>query len=173
MIRRIVQKLGAVWIFIIAVAVLYLVILFINPLTALAGLRTFLSLFKKILPSLGVVFFLLIVSNLIVENKKLLRFLGNKTRKAGWLIAVFTGIVSAGPIYLWYPLLSDLKEKGMREGLNATFLYNRAVKIPLLPMMVFYFGIKFVLVLTVYMVLFSVLNGYIVEKLVRLKGERI
>jgi hypothetical protein len=66
MIRRIVQKLGAVWIFIIAVAVLYLVILFINPLTALAGLRTFLSLFKKILPSLGVVFFLLFVYKLIV-----------------------------------------------------------------------------------------------------------
>jgi len=171
MIQRIVQKLGAVWIFIIAVGVLYLVIALVSPVTAVAGLRTFLSLFIKILPTLGVIFFLLFVSNLLVQNRKILDFLGKKTRHAGWLIAVFTGIVSAGPIYLWYPLLSDLKEKGMREGLIATFLYNRAVKIPLLPMMFLYFGFKFVLVLTIYMVLFSLLNGYIVEKLVQRKGE--
>ena len=159
MIRKIVQKLGAVWIFVIAVCVLYLVVAAVNPHTAVAGLRTFLSLAVKILPTLGVVFFLLFVSNLLVENKKLLEFLGGKTRGAGWLIAVFTGIVSAGPIYLWYPILSDLKKKGLREGLIATFLYNRAVKIPLLPMTVFYSGFRFVLVLTVYKVLYSVLTG--------------
>jgi len=25
----------------------------------------------------------------------------------GWLIAILSGILSSGPIYLWYPLLAD------------------------------------------------------------------
>jgi uncharacterized membrane protein YraQ (UPF0718 family) len=75
------------------------------------------------------------------------------------------GIASSGPIYMWYPLLSDLKEKGMRDSLIAAFLYNRAIKIPLLPMMVHYFGWDFTFALSIYMVLFSVVNGVIVQYL--------
>ena len=90
--------------------------------------------------------------------------------KVGWLIAMVAGIVSAGPIYLWYPLLSDLQEKGMRPAFTAVFLYNRAVKIPLLPMMILYFGLKSVIILTLYMMIFSMLNGLIVERI--LKGGR-
>jgi len=66
---------------------------------------------------------------------------------------------------MWYPLLGDLKEKGMKDSLIATFLYNRAVKIPLLPMMVDYFGWDFALALSIYMILFSVVNGVIVQRL--------
>lgn len=60
----------------------------------------------------------------------------------------------------------------MRQGLIATFLYNRAVKIPLLPMMIVYFGTKVVVILSIFMILFSMLNGFIVEKIVQLKGDR-
>jgi uncharacterized membrane protein YraQ (UPF0718 family) len=60
----------------------------------------------------------------------------------------------------------------MREALIATFLYNRAVKIPLLPMMIYYFGFKLVAVLTVYTIIFSVLNGYVVEQIVTRGGKK-
>jgi len=90
----------------------------------------------------------------------------------GWLIAIFGGILSTGPIYLWYPLLSDLKEKGMKDSFIATFLYNRAVKIPLMPMMIFYFGISFTAILTIYIVIFSIINGFCVDKLLLEKREK-
>ena len=87
------------------------------------------------------------------------------------MIAIFGGIISTGPIYLWYPLLSDLKEKGMKDSFIAAFLYNRAVKIPLMPMMIFYFGIRFTVILTIYIVIFSMINGFCVEKLLFKKVE--
>jgi hypothetical protein len=45
-----------------------------------------------------------------------------------------------GPIYAWYPLLKELREKGAANSLIAIFLGNRAVKPFLLPIMISYFG---------------------------------
>lgn len=83
-----------------------------------------------------------------------------------WLFAIITGILSAGAIYLWYPLLSDLREKGFGNGMIACFLYNRAIKIYLLPAGIYYFGLKYILVLMGVMILASVAQGIIVGKLV-------
>jgi hypothetical protein len=49
--------------------------------------------------------------------------------------------------------------------LIATFLYSRAVKLPLLPLMIHYFGFTYTLVLCIYLVIFAVINGILVEKL--------
>jgi uncharacterized membrane protein YraQ (UPF0718 family) len=81
----------------------------------------------------------------------------------GWVFSIVAGILSTGPIYIWYPLLSDLKEKGMRTSFMGTFLYNRSVKLPLLPIMIYYFGFIYTLILTVYIVLTSVIVGYLTE----------
>ena len=51
----------------------------------------------------------------------------------------------------------------MRVGLVAVFLYNRAIKIPLLPIMIFYFGTSFVTILAIYMVIASVIEGSTIE----------
>lgn len=61
----------------------------------------------------------------------------------------------------------------MREALIATFLYNRAVKIPLLPMMVLYFGPKLVVILTAYMILLPALNGIVVERILPERKEKL
>jgi len=38
-------------------------------------------------------------------------------------------------------------------------------------MMILYFGIKFTVILTIYMIIFSMINGLCVEKLLFKKGE--
>ena len=168
--KKIVKKIGANWLFLIAVAMVYLIVGLGNPQIVLAGLEVFLGLLKKMLPVLGIVFALLFLSNLFLNPKTVLKYLGTGAGSRGWPIAVAAGILSAGPIYMWYPLLGDLKAKGMRDALIATFLYNRAVKIPLLPMMFYYFGLKLVVILTILMILFSVLNGLLVERLTPRNG---
>ena len=120
----------------------------------------------KIVPVLVLIFVLLFVFNKYVEPKLLAEYLGNNSGVKGWLIAIATGILSTGPIYLWYPLLNELQEKKVSNGLLAAFLYNRAVKPALIPLMVFYFGVKFVIVLTIVMIIFSVVQGMIVNKIV-------
>jgi hypothetical protein len=70
-----------------------------------------------------------------------------------------------GPVYAWYAVMAELQQKGMRTALIATFLYSRAIKLPLLPLMIYYFGLSYTLVLCSYLLVFSVINGILVERL--------
>jgi uncharacterized membrane protein YraQ (UPF0718 family) len=122
-----------------------------------------LDIIIQILPILVLVIFMMGVTNYFLKPKTVSKYLGNKSGIKGWILAISMGILSHGPIYVWYPLLKDLREHGMRSGLVAVFLYNRAIKIPLLPVMIFYFGIGFVVLLSIYMIIASVIEGKILE----------
>ncbi|OYT57847.1 hypothetical protein B6U70_01850 [Euryarchaeota archaeon ex4484_162] len=105
-------------------------------------------------------------SNYFLKPKTVSEHLGVESGVKGWILAIAMGILSHGSIYVWYPFLKNLREYGMRNGLITVFLYNRAIKIPLLPVMIFYFGPVFVVILLVYMIMVSVVEGKIVEMLV-------
>jgi uncharacterized membrane protein YraQ (UPF0718 family) len=165
MIGRIVEKIGASWVFLLLVVVIYVILAIIDFELVGNGLYVFGRLILRILPVLIIVFGIMFLTNLLFEAKGIVRTLGKRSGFRGWVLAIAGGIISSGPIYMWYPLLSDLKERGMKNCLIAAFLYNRAIKIPLIPMMVFYFGLPFTIVLSIYMVLFSIVNGVVVERL--------
>ncbi len=167
MINKILEKIGSQWIFLILVVFLYLILCFFNLSLVKESLVGFTDLFLKIIPAFVVVFFLMFVFSLFFDSKKTSELIGRQAGIKGWLIAIIGGIISMGPIYMWYPLLADLREKGMRNAFIVVFLYNRAVKIPLLPMMIYYFGLPFVVILTFYMILFSIINGILVGKIVK------
>jgi uncharacterized membrane protein YraQ (UPF0718 family) len=170
-VNRVLEKISAKWIFFIIVAIIYLVLFFVNFNLAKEIFFQFIYLVEKIIPVFVLVFVLIFFSNLFLSPKKVLKFVGKSAGFKGWIISIIGGILSTGPIYMWYPLLSDLKEKGMKDGFIAAFLYNRAVKIPLLPMMIYYFGLSFTIILTFYMILFSIINGFVVDKLVQMNDN--
>jgi uncharacterized membrane protein YraQ (UPF0718 family) len=62
-------------------------------------------------------------------------------------------------------LARELRKKGMRASLAAVFLYSRAVKFPLLPLMIHYFGITYTLVLCLYLLGFSIVTGVLIREL--------
>jgi len=86
----------------------------------------------EIFPALIVIILLNGIMNYLVNPKTVSRYVGEGSGIKGWFLAIFTGILSHGPIYGWYPLLRDLRNEGMKSGLIAVFLYNRAIKMPLL-----------------------------------------
>ena len=124
-----------------------------------------LGILVKILPVLLVVFFLTAVLNTFLKPKSIAKHLGGSSRLRGWAIALFGGLLSHGPGYVWYPMLADLRAQGARDGLIVAFFYARAVKLPWLPVMVSYFGLAFTLILCFYIVLGAWLQGVIAEKL--------
>jgi uncharacterized membrane protein YraQ (UPF0718 family) len=79
---------------------------------------------------------------------------------------IVAGIVSSGPLYVWYPLLAELRDKGVGYGYLAAFLYNRAIKVPLLPVAIFYFGLKYIVVLTTLMIVFSIIQGIFINRII-------
>jgi len=149
--------------FLILVILLYIVLFFLNSNKIIESLFSSLNIFVNIIPVLILIVFLMGVSNYLFKPKKVSKYLGKKSGVKGWILSTLFGILSHGPIYVWYPLLKDLKHQGMRTGLVAVFLYNRAIKIPLLPIMIFYFGILFVIILCIYMIVASIVQGKIIE----------
>ena len=117
------------------------------------------------MPVLVIVFFLLLAADLLLEPKWIKRNLGREAGIKGWLLATVGGVLATGPIYAWYALLRELREKGMRAPLAAVFLPSRAVKLPLLPLMVHYFGTAYTLVLCLYLLGFSIVSGVLMAKL--------
>jgi uncharacterized membrane protein YraQ (UPF0718 family) len=109
---------------------------------------------------LCLVFILILALNLFLKPAYITKFLGKEAGIKGILFSVTAGIISAGPIYAWYPMLKALREKGADSSFIAIFLGNRAVKPFLLPIMILYFGWIYVLILTGFTILGSLAAGY-------------
>ncbi|MEF8848895.1 MAG: permease [Candidatus Thermoplasmatota archaeon] len=151
------------FVFLSLVLILYIILFFLNSDRTIDSLYASWNIFLNIVPVLFVVIFLMGLVNYFLKPKKVSKYLGKKSGFKGWFLSALFGILSHGPIYIWYPLLKNLRDQGMKTGLVAVFLYNRAVKIPLLPVMIFYFGVLFVFLLCIYMVIASIFQGFIIE----------
>ncbi|MCK5059747.1 MAG: permease [Candidatus Pacebacteria bacterium] len=158
------RNINGRYFFLIIVAVLYAVTSIIDVSIAKRALEASLALCLQVLPILLLGFTLIFLSNIFLDTKKIVKYVGKDVGIKGWAASIIGGIMSSGPIYIWYPLLSNLREKGMKNSFIVAFLYSRAIKVPLLPLMIYYFGLSFTLVLTLYIIVFSVINGVIVDK---------
>ena len=153
-------------VFLFSVIALCTILAVIKPGILVPTLRQFISILLKIVPVLIAVFVIMVLINSLFEPKQIVKYLGREAGLKGWLIAIFGGILSHGAIYMWYPLLNEMQKKGVQNRFIAAFLYNRAIKIPVLPLLVLYFGLAYAIVLAVVMILASIAQGIIVEKLV-------
>lgn len=163
---------GAKWfrrpiLFPAAVLAVYLILLIVVPEKGSLAFESCGSILRSLVVPLCLVFAVMVVFNLFLKPAQIVRLLGRGSGVKGLLLSAGAGIISMGPIYAWYPLLKDLKEKGAANSLLAVFLYNRAVKPFLIPVMVAYFGWLFVVVLTVLTVLASLAVGYLVGVFVK------
>jgi uncharacterized membrane protein YraQ (UPF0718 family) len=157
------------WLFLALTLLAYMLLGLINPEAMAQSLTFFIHVMTQVLPMLGLVFLLLFIANLMLEPKRIKRYLGKGSGFKGWVTAILGGILSVGSIYPWYTMLSELQQKGMRNALIAVFLYCRAVKLPLLPLMIHYFGVAYTLILCLYLISFSIIIGMLLEKLTKQK----
>jgi uncharacterized membrane protein YraQ (UPF0718 family) len=121
------------------------------------------DIFLKISPILLLLIFINFLINRYFNSKTIIKYLGQEAGLKGWLLSIIGGILISGPPYILFPLLKDLKKKGMSNALLAVFLYNRNVKIPFLPVMIDYFGLTYTVIVSFYIILFSILNGLLIN----------
>jgi len=143
---------------------IYLIVAVFNFSLAQEAFINFLSMLVRIIPVLLIVFIIMIFTNLYFTKERANKYLGKNSGLKGWFYAMISGIIISGPPYILYPLLGEMKRKGVKDSLIAVFLFNRNVKIPFIPVMIYYFGLNFTIILSVYIVFFSILNGVIVSK---------
>ncbi len=154
------------WLFLAAVCAFYLLLYWLFPQFGAAGIGRFQTMAVELGPVFLLVFFFLWATELFSgTTRKLAELTSHGSGVKGWAIAIFAGVLSHGPIYPWYPLLQNMREHGMRVALVAAFLYARAIKLPWLPLMAFYFGSAYMVVLTFWILVFAVLHGWLIERL--------
>ena len=147
------------------VGCLYLLTFYFNAEAGKAALFTGWEIVKTITPILLAVFFLMSLLNTFIDSKSISRHLGEQSGVRGWMIALVGGILSHGPAYVWYPMLSDLRDHGARDGLVVAFFYTRSIKLPWLPLMISYFGWAFTVVLTLLVIFSAWIQGLIVNRI--------
>ena len=150
------------------VAVLYGVLFFLQKDVMLLALARSGSILVKIAPIFLLVILFTSCINFFFQPQQIVAYFGHESGVWGWLTALLAGFLSHGPMYAWYPLFEDLQQHGMRKGLIVVFFYARAVKIPLFPLMIDYFGLIFTLVLSVYILIAALIQGVLLEKWFRM-----
>ena len=145
----------------------YCFLFFSDSSTAFAALLKSGSVLLKILPIIAVVILFTALINFFLQPKQMAKHLGREGGIKGWLWALFAGLISHGPMYVWFPMLEDLRGHGMRDGLIVVFFAARTIKIPLLPMMIDYFGWMFTLILSFYILIGAVAQGWLLERVER------
>ena len=151
------------------VIILYLLLFIFYPDKTQKSLIVSGKLLMQLVPAFLLIIFFMGIINYFININQIKKYVGEKSGLKGWVIVTITGILSHGSIYMWYPFLKNLQGHGMKNSLVAVFLYNRAIKIPLLPIMIYYFGLAYVIVLSIYLVIASIVEGKIIETIDRRK----
>jgi len=159
------------FLFPIVILVIYAILFVVSPGKAILAIKSSGNVFISMIIPLSLVFVIMLLINLFLKPAAVAKFLGKGSGVKGIALSAAAGIISTGPIYAWYPLLKDLKEKGAGESSIAIFLYNRAVKPFLLPVMVTYFGWLYVVTLIILTILASVVVGFSVSIFPTTKGK--
>ena len=141
---------------------IYLVLFIYNSNEIIKAFFIALHIFWKILAVLLTVVILNALIDFYFDMEKISdNFYKNKGIK-NWSIALISGVLSMGPLYVWYPILYDFRKKGMPFGYIASFLYAKAVKIPFLPVLISYFGILYSVIFTLYIIIAAWIQGMII-----------
>ena len=163
------QISGAMY-FLITILTIYILFFIFNQNIFFTSLDFFNKIILEVIPILILVFILMTLSNYFITPEFIIKHLKEKGLKK-WFFVIIGGILSSGPIYMWYPLLADLRSKGLNYGLIACFLYNRSIKIPIIPIAILYFSWQYILVLTLVMIFISIIQGILINKLMEVKIE--
>ncbi len=160
------NSLSKSWYFLIFIVCLYIILAVVRLDLFLSSCDLFYKIIIKIIPAFILVFILMVVTNYFVTPQFISQHLKGKGVKH-WLFIILGGILSSGPPSMWYPFLAELKSKGLDNGSIACFLYNRAIKLPLLPIAAVYFSWQYIIVLTLVMVVLSIIQAGLINKLLK------
>ncbi len=153
--------------FLLVVMVLYLVVIILDFDKLPMIWSESISIWKEVLPIFALVIILTTIISFYIKPKYIAKHLGKDSGAKGVFYALLGGILSHGPMYVWYGMFEEMRAHGLKDGLMATFFYARAVKLPMLPFMVELFGITFTIVINLYILLFAVIQGKIMDILMQ------
>ena len=156
------------FIFLGLVILIYIILFFTNKQLFNSAITDFYNTFvHEILFVLLVILLIMFILNLFLDKniwQKLLKDTKNHTK---YFISLVWWVLSSWPSYMWYSILEKLHEHWLSYGHIATFIYSRAVKIPFIFVMIWFFWLKFTIIFNLVLLLFSVIFWLIIDFIFR------
>ncbi len=145
--------------FLIIVIFIYIILYFVNPQKTLESLNHFIKNTSSVLPVFIFVIILTAIINYYYPKERLAKILQGKSNMQTYLLSLLAGTISMGPIFTWYPLLKNLKDKGLPDGAIVTFIYGKSIKLTLIPIMIGFFGLSYTLVFMIFIAVAALIQG--------------
>ena len=145
--------------FLYIVIFVYILLILFDTNNFLISLKTFINILYTLVPIFIFIILLTALINYFLKPKDIIKHFGENSGNKGVFYALIAGIISHGPMYAWYGLISELREEGAKDELLIIFFYARAIKIPMLPFMIGIFGLHFTILMTIYILLFAIIQG--------------
>lgn len=152
--------------FLLIMCLAYGVAFIVTPQKTTVAFGSFVQALVQMLPVLVLVFFVMFVGYIFLKPEMIHKYLGEDSGKRGWFAACIASIFFSGPTYILFPYLKELKAQGMKNSLIAVFLNNRNVQPAFVPVMIYYFGIRFALVFSVLVLGYALLSGLLIKHFV-------
>jgi uncharacterized membrane protein YraQ (UPF0718 family) len=127
------------------------------------------NVFAKMIGIIAAVFLLLGLVQVWIPPNKIAKYLG---KEAGWKALFFASVfpmILGGPLFVMFPLLKILKDKGASTAVILAFLTSWSGKFPLLPLSAGFLGWKFTILRTIFIIPMALLIGVIGEALIEKK----
>lgn len=147
--------------FLLVVVFIYAFTAFVNAEATLISLKSSLTILYSLIPIFIFIITITALINYFVKPKHIIKHLGEDSGVKGLFYAIISGVLIHGPLYMWYGVIKEIREGGAKEQLLITFLFARAVKLPLLVFMIDLFGLGFTLIMTLFTLIASVVQGYL------------
>lgn len=138
---------------------IYLLIFFFDNDNSLVAIKYSIDIFNQIWPLFLVIILISTLINYFLDPKQVIKHFGKDSGNKAIFYSLLAGIISHGPMYTWYGLLEELREKGVKDELLIVFFYSRAIKIPMIPFSIAVFGTTFTIIISLYILLFAILQG--------------
>ncbi|MCE5190299.1 MAG: permease [Actinomycetia bacterium] len=143
--RRLEKWLAKNWL-VVPVGLVYAWLAVTRPATAARALKLAATTFIDTLPTLIAVFVLVGLLAVWVEQRFVVKHLGEGSGLKGIAIGAGLGTVLHGPLVGVFPLLEGLLRKGARPAVAIAIVSTWAIKLPMIPLELQLFGWKFTIV---------------------------
>jgi uncharacterized membrane protein YraQ (UPF0718 family) len=154
--------------FLVAVALAYIIMLIINPTMGLESVKNSGYYIKEMLMIMPVIFILTALLDLWIPKVKIMRYLGKDAGVKGVFLSFVVGSISAGPIYAAFPMCVMLHKKGASIRNIVIILSSWAViKVPMLLNEAKFLGLKFMAIRWVLSVLAIIVFSWIAAKIIK------
>ncbi len=132
------------------------------------------NFFIEMISILPAVMILTGLFNVFISKENIVKYLGKAAGLKAIMFGIIMGSLPTGPLYVAFPLAAALLKKGARISCIIAFLSAWAcIKIPQEMVEIQFLGIKFMALRLVLTIIFVIIMGLIIEKLIERRGTNI